>query len=602
MLFEFLESRRLLASDWQNQALNRDVDQSGQVTPVDALIVIDRLNRSQAHDLGNLVANQPLVDVNGDGQCSALDALLVIDALDKLKNQSPQFVGSLSPQSDPNDNGVVLVPNITLQGQTTSGSMISLKLDNQIVDLPRIQADDSGNFQFAVTLHDGKNALSISATDPLGRQIISSMEVRVGNVVEDWNAAALQVVRQWNTLSNDPFINRVVTSQPPLVARNLAMIHEAIYNAVVAVDPRYPRYHSTESASPGTDMEVAAAEAAQVVASKLYAEPDELAVWQASFNETWQHSQASAEGKSLGIELGKRIGQAVLQSRVNDGAKSKSNYQPTDQLGKWDRTFPDYLPPLLPQWPGVNPFVMASGSQFRPDPPPALDSQEYAAAVDQVMQLGAYDSTARTQEQTNIALFWADGGGSYTPPGHWNQIAADVAMQHHQDLVDSAKTFALLNFAMADAGIAAWDAKYSYDFWRPIDAIRQADLDGNAATTANSTWMPLLKTPPFPTYTSGHSTFSGAASTVLAGIFGDNTSFDSQMDAHDGPEQRPLADSQVMTRHFTSFTQAAEEAGISRIYGGIHFAFDNTAGLALGRSIGNLVIANENTSPRSEVF
>lgn len=206
------------------------------------------------------------------------------------------------------------------------------------------------------------------------------------------------------------------------------------------------------------------------------------------------------------------------------------------------------------------------------------------------MKLGAYDSTVRTQEQTDIALFWADGGGTFTPPGHWNQIAVDVAMQHNQNTVETARTLALLNFALADAGIAAWDAKYAYDYWRPIDAIRQADNDGNNVTSAQSDWMPLLKTPPFPTYTSGHSTFSGAASVVLAGIFGNETSFDSESDDHNGPEQRPLADSIVTTRHFTSFSEAAVEAGLSRIYGGIHFSFDNSAGLALGSRIGELVL------------
>jgi hypothetical protein len=144
---------------------------------------------------------------------------------------------------------------------------------------------------------------------------------------------------------------------------------------------------------------------------------------------------------------------------------------------------------------------------------------------------------------------------------------------------------------LADAGIASWDAKYHYDVWRPIDAIRQADQDGNAATTSESNWIPLLKTPPHPAYTSGHSTFSGAASAVLASLFGDATSFASQTDGHAAPEQRPLDASQIVTRRFDSFTQAAEEAGMSRIYGGIHFNFDNTAGLKLGREVATATLA-----------
>jgi membrane-associated phospholipid phosphatase len=148
----------------------------------------------------------------------------------------------------------------------------------------------------------------------------------------------------------------------------------------------------------------------------------------------------------------------------------------------------------------------------------------------------------------------------------------------------------MLNIAQADAGIAAWDAKYFYDVWRPIDAIRQADFDGNAATHGDNTWIPLLKTPPFPSYTSGHSTFSGAASAVLTYLFGDHVSFDSRADGHTAPEQRPLDPAVVVTRHFDSFAQAAEEASLSRIYGGIHYRFDHVAGMEMGQRIGAAVV------------
>jgi len=239
----------------------------------------------------------------------------------------------------------------------------------------------------------------------------------------------------------------------------------------------------------------------------------------------------------------------------------------------------------------VKPFALTSASEFRPAPPPALDTPEYAAAVDQVMRNGGHQSSQRTVEQTEIALFWADGDGTATPPGHWNRIATDVTLAKRTNLLETARTFALMNIAMADAGIASWDAKYHYDVWRPIEAIRQADQDGNAATISELTWIPLLKTPPFPTYTSGHSAFSGAAGTVLASLFGDATSFESETDGHLAPEQRPLDASQIVTRHFDSFTHAADEAGMSRIYGGIHFNFDNTAGLQLGRKVGAATLA-----------
>jgi len=160
-----------------------------------------------------------------------------------------------------------------------------------------------------------------------------------------------------------------------------------------------------------------------------------------------------------------------------------------------------------------------------------------------------------------------------------------------EHLLETARTLALLNIAMADAGIASWEAKYHYDVWRPADAIRQADQDGNAETQGDPTWIPLLKTPPFPAYTSGHSTFSGAASTVLTHLFGSDVPFESTSDGHLAAEQRPLDPAQIVTRRFNSFEAAAEEAGLSRIYGWIHFYFDNTAGILLGDRVGAAAVS-----------
>jgi membrane-associated phospholipid phosphatase len=235
---------------------------------------------------------------------------------------------------------------------------------------------------------------------------------------------------------------------------------------------------------------------------------------------------------------------------------------------------------------------MESGSQFRPSAPPALNSSEYAQAVDQVMRLGEFNSRERTQDQTAIAKFWADGAGTGTPPGHWNQIAVDQVLSRNLPLLESARTLALVNIALADAGIASWDAKYFYDLWRPIDAIRKADTDGNSATIQDSNWSPLLQTPPFQSYTSGHSTFSHAAASVLTQIFGENVSFLDHADPGYTGAWPPVDDtSGIPRRAFTGFRQAAEEAGLSRIYGGIHYSFDNTAGSLSGKQIGDATVA-----------
>jgi len=196
--------------------------------------------------------------------------------------------------------------------------------------------------------------------------------------------------------------------------------------------------------------------------------------------------------------------------------------------------------------------------------------------------MGAATNSTRTADQTQIALFWADGAGTETPPGHWNSIAQDVAAAKGNTLEENARLFALLNLAMADAAICAWDAKYSFSFWRPVTAIRHADTDGNPATEPDPSWSSLIVTPPFPDYVSGHSTFSGAAATVLAIFYGtDNVSFTTGSDFLPG-----------VHRSFNSFSAAAAEAAVSRLYGGIHFRSANEDGLHGGLAIGHLMMHN----------
>src|SRR5947207_3043059 len=204
---------------------------------------------------------------------------------------------------------------------------------------------------------------------------------------------------------------------------------------------------------------------------------------------------------------------------------------------------------------------MPTGSHFRPLGPPTLDSARYVEDYNEVKALGAAVGSTRTVEQDMIALFWADGAGTETPPGHWNSIAQSVGAAWGNTVEQNARLFALLNLAMADAAICAWDAKYTYDFWRPVTAIRNGDFDGSAATVGDPTWTSFIVTPPFPDYVSGHSTFSGAASTVLAMFYGtDNVAFATGSDFLPG-----------MTRHFSSFSAAARQAAVSRLYAGIHF-------------------------------
>lgn len=589
---EQLEPRHLMASDWQNASLIRDVDASSLVTPLDVLMLVNNLNRNGSRELPprSQHAEEPFYDVNGDNHVTPLDVLMVINAINSFGDTTPTVVAGLSPVSDPNSNGVVLGSSVTISGQAQPHSLVSVSSDGDEGTDRRVIADEDGRFELDLSVDEGLHRFELAARDELGRLVSKQLQVRRGNTIQDWNASVLDIVRQWTTTSNDPYQGRFVPSQPPMVARNLAMIHAAMFDAVNAVTNQYASYRAEFAPQVGASESVAAAAAAYEVASSVYSAVDEIAVWRASLNETLAQ-EGNETAKLLGMELGKRVGQIILADRANDGVKSNSNYVPTNDIGKWRRTFPDYLPPLLPQWPNVTPFALASGDEFRSAPPPAVGSDEYSIAVDEVMTLGSFQSKDRTAEQTEIALFWADGGGTATPPGHWNRIASDVTIHKQTTLIDTARTFALLNIALADAGIASWDAKYHYDVWRPIDAIRQGDQDGNANTPSDTSWIPLLKTPPFPSYTSGHSTFSGAASAVLTSLFGDNVAFDSESDGHLAAEQRPLDPSQIVTRHFSSFNQAAQEAGMSRIYGGIHYRFDDTAGRSLGEQVGKAVVA-----------
>jgi hypothetical protein len=284
----------------------------------------------------------------------------------------------------------------------------------------------------------------------------------------------------------------------------------------------------------------------------------------------------------VGISWGESVADAVLQARSLDGSDTVIVYTLGSGAGIWLPTPPAFAPSLLPNWPSVTPFSMVSSSQFRPPSPPGLDSAQWATEYNLTKELGRADSATRTAEQTAIARFWADGGGTVTPPGHWNVIARDIANQRGNTLDQNARLFAVLNIAEADASIIAWDCKYAFNFWRPITAILNADIDGNPDTVSDPNWTPLLVTPNFPEYISGHSTFSGAAAAVLATYFGSD----------DIPFTTTSEDLAGVARSYSSFSQAAEEAGMSRIYAGIHFLSANLNGLASGSELGGYVAEN----------
>lgn len=591
---EPLEPRHLMASDWQNAVLHCDVDASAFVEPLDALIVINALNEGGERTLPARPSGSsaPQVDVNGNSRLEVTDVQLILGALNKY-NQPLTVAASISVNSDPNQNGVILQELVQLTGSTLADTSIEATLLGQNSSTPIMAAANAaGEYNLSIQVPVGLHTVRVTSRDERGRSESFDLLVRRGDLVHDWNTVALNVIRAWTTTSDDPVAGRVVTAPPPRVSRELAMIHTAMFDAANAVEQKYQSYLVNLSPQTGVSEQAAAASAAYTVAKAIYSRAAELAIWEATLTESLRNIPDST-AKSQGVALGQQVGNSILAARANDGSTAISNYQPVEQPGRWNRTEPDKIPPLLPQWANLTPFSLPSSSHFRPEAPPSLTSAEYASAVDEVMRLGRDDSTERTEEQKRIALFWADGGGTFTPPGHWNAITTDLTLTRTQSLVDRTRTFALVNIALADAAITSWNAKYVYDLWRPIDAIREADTDGNAATIKDASWTPLIKTPPFPAYTSGHSTFSGAAASVLTGIFGTNTSFTVFKDIQSGASQKAIVNNSGLVRQFSSFQQAADEAGMSRIYGGIHFIFDNTAGLRSGDQVGDYVLANE---------
>jgi membrane-associated phospholipid phosphatase len=413
-------------------------------------------------------------------------------------------------------------------------------------------------------------------TPPILRNLVVSVavgftSVAKSDVVTDWNTAALNAIRTGSTT-------------PPQASRALAILHTSIYDAVNGILRTHEPYFVEEKGPTNASEEAAASAAAHKVLITLF--PTSAATFD-QLHEAILVGIRNDSRKRRGLEWGQSVADQILRWRSEDGSDRVVSPPTGSGPGVWQPTPPGYLPYLLPQWGSMIPFAIPTSSFFRPSGAPALNSARYAADYNEVRTLGEVNSTSRTAEQTEIALFWADGVGTVTPPGHWNVIAQDVDTARRLTMPQNARLFALLNVALADAAIAAWDAKYTYNFWRPVTAIRLGNTDGNPATAPDPAWISLIVTPPFPDYTSGHSTFSGAAAEVLSLFYGTpRVPFSTTSDALPN-----------VVRDFRGFLQAAREAALSRMYGGIHFRSANDDGLAAGSAIGAWIF-KETMRPR----
>jgi hypothetical protein len=414
---------------------------------------------------------------------------------------------------------------------------------------------------------------------------------------------------------------------PGRSARAMAIVHIAMFDAVNSIVGGYKGYTRLPRATVPAAIDAAIAAAAHGTLIKMF--PSQKPRFDALYTADLRRSSARNDReKAAGIVIGRLAASLILQMRTNDGSagadpRMGEDWIPSELAGHW-RQDPIGLSPIAmgAHWGAVKPFVLRSASQFRVPPPPAMTSAEYTRAYDEVKALGGdgtHTPTVRTAEQTRIGIYWAyDGTPSLcAPPRLYNQLATEIS-KAKTSVIEVARLFALVNVSMADAGIAIWESKFHYDLWRPVTGIRESDPgtgpqglgDGNPATVGDPDFWPLGApasnllgpgfTPPFPSYPSGHAGFGGALFETLRNVYRtDRVAFTFTSDEYNGVTTggdgaaRPLA-----PRSFTSFSQAEEENGQSRIYLGIHWSFDKTQGIRQGRQVADYVFANAFTRVR----
>lgn len=427
-------------------------------------------------------------------------------------------------------------------------------------------------------------------------------------------AASADVVTDWNSTYQD--ITRLIGGAPCPISRSGPMLNLAMYDAVNSIDAvRHPNAHyepyqqNLPVPAASASREAAAASAAYHVMAALHgSHQPSMDLIQARYQAQIDAIPDSAE-KAAGMAHGIAVAQNLLTLRQNDGYDGDPSYTPGGGPGDW-RITPDgpNVQPFTPHWGNVTPWGMPSGSMFRPtrltdygSMQNLLASDEYAAQINGgpgvvgVKEFGARDSASRTADQTQAAWFWAnDRDGTSKPSGQLIEITKRVSADQGLSLSENARLFGLVSLALGDACVAAWDAKYNtpLDLWRPIDAVRETLDDGNAATVADPAWLPLNDfTPPFPAYVSGHATFAGAHAAVMAAFFGtDNITF--TIGSDEFAVNPGLGYDANLTRTFTSFSQAAWEDSMSRVWLGVHYYFDAADGNALGYQVGDFAFAN----------
>ena len=380
------------------------------------------------------------------------------------------------------------------------------------------------------------------------------------DVVSDWNERAVGAVY-------------AARMSPDAQSRTMGMLHVAIFEALNSLQPRYKPYRNKLPVEAGTVPEAAVAAAAHHVLVRLV--PEQTRELDA-FLQADLAKVPEGPGKAAGMRLGERSAAAILAEREQDGAAAPITYRPVTQPGRW-------VPTTLPAsstWGAVKPFALKSGDQFRPPAPYALSSAKWAADYNEIKRIGGKAGSTRTPEQNDIARFW-----QLTGTATYNPVTRQVAAARGLDLLDNARLFALSSMATADAAVAIFDAKYAYNFWRPVTAIRNGDQDGNDATERDATWEPLIVTPMHPEYPCAHCTFQATAAGVLQVLYGDNAARFS-LTSTTAPG---------VTRSFERLSDYVAEVINGRIYEGVHYRTSGEVGAALGRKIAEEVVRTQLT-------
>jgi PAP2 superfamily len=385
--------------------------------------------------------------------------------------------------------------------------------------------------------------------------LLAAPGMATADAVTEWNEIAVATAAAGRHGASD-------------ASRTTALVHAAIFDAVNATEGRYMPYKIKARAPAGASAEAAGVAAAYAVLVRLY--PGQKTTLDQAFAKSLGRIDDGA-AKTDGVSVGEKVGAEMVALRANDGAGAPNTYRPVTAPGVYVVT----TLPVSSHWEKVTPWVLERASQFRPGPPPALSSGDWTRDCLEIMDLGGKKSTVRTPEQTEIARFWTVVG-----PASWDPVLRAVAAAPGRTLRQNARLFALAEMAAADAYIAVFDAKYTFNLWRPITAIRNGDMHGANTMVRVPDWEPLVDTPLHPEYPCAHCITSAAVAAVLEAEFGPRF-----------PEvtmTSPTASG--VTRRWTSAKAWADEVAMARIYGGIHYRTSNGVGQTMGRQIGDFAV------------